>query len=182
MLITPGYKDGNRYVHANQPMWGASAPRWRDDVLACIKDLKTDTILDYGCGKGHLKLALSKYGMTCAEYDPGIPGKDAMPEPADLVAALDVMEHVEPECLSAVLSHIGLLARKGALLAIALYPSGTVMPDGRNAHLIVEEPEWWLARITNTWRFPMELVSDVVPRPSRNPRKKDVLVVRMKVL
>lgn len=179
MLITPGYKRGNQAVHANQPMWGASAPRWLPDTIEWANRLNARTVLDYGCGKGHLKLRLP---LPVAEYDPGIPGKDQMPEPADMVAALDVLEHIEPECLDDVLAHIADLAIKGAILAIALYPSGTILPDGRNAHQIVESPEWWLAKLATAWKYPMEILSDVRPRPSRNPKRKDVLLVRMKRL
>ena len=178
MLISPEYKAGNRAVHDRQPMWGSSAPRWIPDVILHGDLLGAESILDYGCGKGHLRMRLPTRDVR--EYDPGIPGKDGPPEPADMVACLDVLEHVEPECLDDVLRHIAQLSRLGALLAIALYPSGTILPDGRNSHLIVESPDWWIDRIRAVWTFPMEMTWDHVPRPSRKPKGKSVLVVRMK--
>jgi len=179
MLITPGYKAGNQIIHERQPMWGSSAPRWLPDVEAWAKHLGAADILDYGCGKGHLAMRVS---LPCREYDPGIPGKDGPPEPADMVACLDVLEHVEPECLNDVLADIERLSKKGALLAIALYPSGTIMPDGRNSHLIVEEPEWWLVKIAAQWKAPMIMEATHVARPSRKPKGKSVLVVRVEIL
>lgn len=174
MLISPQYKAGNRSVHANQPMWGASAPRWLAHVLAHAAKTGSRSILDYGSGKGHLALHLRPLGFDVREYDPGIPGKDGPPEPADMVACLDVLEHVEPEYLDNVLRDIDRLGTKGAFLAIALYPSGTIMPDGRNSHLIVEAPEWWADRLRAVWPV---FESQVIPRPSRNPKRKDVMQV-----
>ena len=37
------------------------------------------------------------------EYDPAIPGKDSLPEPADIVVCSDVLEHIEPNYLLNVL-------------------------------------------------------------------------------
>ena len=39
---------------------------------------------------------------------------------------------------------------KSAWLIIACYPAKKILPDGRNAHLIVENPTWWLDKISNT--------------------------------
>ena len=69
------------------------------------------------------------------------------PRPAALVVALDTLEHVEPACLDAVLSHIASLTRQLFFADIALRPASKFLPDGRNAHLLVESPNWWLARL-----------------------------------
>jgi hypothetical protein len=87
------------------------------------------------------------------EYDPGIPGKDHLPKPADLVVCTDVLEHIEPELLDGVLRHLYLLAGRGAYLVIATRLARELLPDGRNAHLIVQEPPWWLAKLkAQGWR------------------------------
>jgi hypothetical protein len=39
------------------------------------------------------------------------------------------------------------VTRKKALLVIATRPAGKTLADGRNAHLIVESAEWWLAKL-----------------------------------
>lgn len=178
-LLTDYYKSQLQTLHSRDVMWGSSAGRWRNDVLEMAKELGAKTVLDYGCGKGLLKLGVAKFGYDVREYDPGIPGKDSPPEPADLVACLDVIEHLEPECLDDVLRNIGRLAQKGALLVIALYPSGTKLPDGRDSHLIIEPPAWWDQRLRSVlpeWALSWEHRA----RPTRNPnRVKDVIVVRM---
>ena len=124
----------NRVLHRKKT-FGASGHKWADHV----RDMK-GSILDYGCGKGTLKKAL---GWEISEYDPCIPGKDTPPEPHDCVVCTDVLEHIEPEHLDAVLSDLKRLMRRSGFLVIATRPAKKTLPDGRNAHLIVKPPEWW---------------------------------------
>ena len=81
------------------------------------------------------------------DYDPAIPGKDAPPGPADLVVCTDVLEHVEPEHLDAVLDDLQRLAKKSLFLLIATRPASKALPDGRNAHLTIEPPKWWIPKL-----------------------------------
>jgi cyclopropane fatty-acyl-phospholipid synthase-like methyltransferase len=78
-----------------------------------------------------------------AGYDPGIPDRAALPEPADFVVSTDVLEHVEPEKLDGVLKHIRELTKRQAYLNIHTGPANAKLPDGRNAHLIQQPAEWW---------------------------------------
>jgi hypothetical protein len=175
-MITQYYKDQLRTLHSRDVMWGSSAGRWRGDVMEHAEQLQAKTILDYGCGKGHLKLLTEKFGFEVREYDPGIPGKDGPPAVADMVACLDVLEHIEPDQLDSALEHMKSLAFKGALFVAALYPSGTRLPDGRDSHLILESPEWWVAKVESIFG-PVKW--DHRARPTRNPnRVKDVVVMR----
>lgn len=181
MLLTPEYKRQLVQLHDTDVMWGSSAARWREDLLDLAQRLDAKTVLDYGCGKGHLKLCFGKFGYEVREYDPGIPGKDGAPGPADIVACLDVMEHLEYECLNDVMAHIESLAGTGVLMAIALYPSGTRLPDGRDSHLIIESPEWWAERLAGVFNdLKWEMKFQNKPRPCRNPnRVRDVLLVEI---
>lgn len=138
--ITPDYIAMNRALHANRKTYGASGHRWADK----IRHMRDASILDYGCGKGTLKTAL---GWDISEYDPAIPGKDADPHPHDCVVCTDVLEHIEPECLDNVLKHIASLMRVSGLLVVATRAANKSLPDGRNAHLIIEPWEWWEERI-----------------------------------
>ena len=107
------------------------------------------TVLDYGCGKGGLGLALSHLLMT--GYDPAVAGHEGTPEPADLVICTDVLEHIEPECLEEVLDDLRRCALKGVFLTIATRPAKKFLADGRNAHLIQEPMTWWLPKIWSRW-------------------------------
>ncbi len=99
-------------------------------------------------------MSRSSSGWDVREYDPGIIGKDALPKPADLVIATDVLEHIEPELLGNVLEHIRSLARLGVFLNIATSPAREILPDGRNAHLIIRPPAWWREELAKAKLWP----------------------------
>lgn len=143
-LTTAGYRSQLQQKHAAD-RWGKSGHSHLPEVMGMVRDLGAQSIVDYGCGRGSLKPAVEREdaALRVFEYDPGIPGKDILPKPADLVVSTDVLEHIEHEKLNAVLRHIFLLAKKGAYLVIATKPARETLPDGRNAHLIVKNPAWW---------------------------------------
>jgi len=148
MLISPDYLALQQALHADG-RYGISSGRWVDMVRGLKEREQCSDILDYGCGQGQLKAAL---GDGVREYDPAIAGKDADPEPADLVVCTDVLEHIEPDCLDDVLLHLRTTVKKRLLFAISLRPAGKTLADGRNAHLIVESAEWWLERLAPYFR------------------------------
>lgn len=136
-MISEGYRSVLQAAHRAEG-WGTTGHKHAESILSRTKP--GDYVLDYGCGKGTLAPACP--GRNFWHYDPGR-GLDVLPEtPFDLVACLDVLEHVEPEHLSAVLAHIKGLAPR-AFFVIGLGPAKKILPDGRNAHLIQMPPEWW---------------------------------------
>lgn len=147
-LITDGYADLNRQLHASNLRYGAGGARWAEDVRRLAKRVGDDcTILDYGCGKGTLRAALPDLDIRC--YDPAFERYSARPEPADLVACTDVLEHIEPELLDNVLEDIALLTRQLAFFVVCMRYAKKRLPDGRNAHLIVRPAPWWVDRISH---------------------------------
>jgi hypothetical protein len=158
-LISPAYRKQIHALHASQS-WGGDGAKHTAAVKAFAGELGATTILDYGCGRG--ELAKSMAPQRVSQFDPAIPGNDGMPKPCDLVVCTDVLEHVEPDKLDAVMDHIHRLAGKGAYLTIATRPANAVLPDGRNAHLIVEDAPWWIARIERQgWK-----IHDVYEKPN----------------
>jgi len=150
--ITPEYLALNRELHA-RPDYGISGSKWAAPLLKIAEALGTRDILDYGCGKRTLEQAL---GFPIRNYDPCIAGLDAPPEPADLVACTDVLEHIEPACLDEVLDDLERVTRKIGFFVIANRPAKKVLADGRNAHLIQEDVDWWRARLER--RFAMHQI------------------------
>lgn len=146
-LISNEYLALQRKMHRGE--YGISSKRYIQDVMGFAGQLGAEVVLDYGCGEGKLKLN----GLTLYQYDPAIDGKDALPKPADLVVCTDVLEHIEPDKLGAVMAHIYALAKKGAYFVIALRPANLIMPDGRNAHLTVQDGPWWLKKLAESgWK------------------------------
>ena len=108
------------------------------------------SLLDYGCGKGAILQHLSeKYtSMHCEGYDPAVREFNYVSrQKYECVFSNDVLEHIEPQMLQAVLEHINACAEKYIWLRIDTRPARKSLPDGRNAHLILETPDWWQTKI-----------------------------------
>lgn len=155
MLITKPYRIQNKVLHHKFPTFGASGHLYAPAVEQLMADIGSEDVLDYGCGKGTLRQALNK---PIREYDPCVPVKSAHPDPADIVVCTDVMEHIEPDCLDEVLDHLQKLARKALYLTIATRPAHKILPDGRNAHLIIRPKAWWECKLLERW-----IISDSGP-------------------
>ena len=65
----------------------------------------------------------------------------------DWVFCCDVLEHIPPAKVGAVLDAIARLMKKGGYLTIHCGPDGMGKLIGETLHLTVREPEWWVAEI-----------------------------------
>ena len=143
-LITPEYRDMQKQFHVDRPDYGVSSQKYVDHIANLAQQLDTRDILDYGCGKCCLQRGLP---FPIQNYDPCIPERAAPPQPADIVVCTDVLEHIEPSCVDDVLFDLARLTKKVLFVDVACRPAKKFLPDGRNAHLIIESPNWWLQRI-----------------------------------
>lgn len=139
-LITEEYRAQNAVLHETGT-YGISGLHYRNHVRP-LADWGRKPVLDYGCGTGTLKQALGP-AYTVHEYDPAIEGKTDLPEPCEVVACTDVLEHIEPDLLDNVLAHLRKLTKEKLFVSIALTESSKTLPDGRNAHLSLHPVEWW---------------------------------------
>lgn len=148
MLISPEYIQLNKKLHETNQAYGTSSGKWVGHVRGIIQAFGCMSALDYGAGRG----LLGKEIPMIRNYDPAVDEWSGEPEAADLVVCTDVLEHVEPEYLHEVLDHLAELTRKVAFLTVATRPAQKVLADGRNAHLIVEDAEWWLPQIMERFK------------------------------
>ena len=119
-------------------------------VDAFIQQYTPTTMLDFGCGKGALIACIEEHypATQCRGYDPGHVEYNRMPDHAfDAVISTDAIEHIEPEHLADTLRLIDSKIERAAFFRIACHPARKRLPDGRNCHLIVEEPAWWRDQI-----------------------------------
>lgn len=166
MTISEQYRRLNKDLH-EQGSYGRKGDKWARRVSELIGRLQPQTILDYGCGQGALGRAL---GVTIHEYDPAIEGKDHVPAPADLAVCTDVLEHIEPEHLDAVLDDLRRVTKVALFAVISTRPAKKTLADGRNAHLIVEPWPFWEAKLSARFRIeacvshPKEVEVVLLPR------------------
>jgi len=115
-------------------------------------------LLDYGCGSNvnlakHLK---ADHKVTYQAYDPGVKRFSKDPLPAQMVACIDVLEHIEPENLENVLDHLASLVEVILFCTVSTCAAMKILSDGRNAHLIQEPMSFWLPKLWQ--RFDLQTV------------------------
>jgi hypothetical protein len=143
-------------MHASTKInYGTAAEAYGETVGQMIDVMEVDEVLDYGCGHNlSLKknLAASRpFKYHC--YDPGVLQYSGDPMPAEFVVCIDVLEHIEPECLESVLDHLEMLTEKVCFCTVHTGPAGKVLPDGRNAHLIQRPADWWLPKFMDRFHL-----------------------------
>lgn len=143
-LITDEYRKLNTQLHTTNKHYGVSGVHYLNDVIQILKELQSQDLLDYGCGKGTLAMNLP---FTIKQYDPAIPKHAALPVPADVITCTDVLEHIEPELIDNVLAHIRALTLRKAYLSVCTIPAKKTLPDGRNAHILLRPYKWWMDKM-----------------------------------
>lgn len=145
--ISPDYRKAQSIMHRSPRGYGSHGDYWAATVIEVARRYDVGSILDYGAGQCRLGIALRESGFNCSDYDPAIKGINSSPSFADLVTCCDVLEHCEPDKLENVLAHIKMLARKAVFLVISCRPAERLLPDGHNAHLIIQPKAWWRERL-----------------------------------
>jgi hypothetical protein len=146
--ISPAYLAEQQLLHKN-PGYGVASVHVAPFVAKVIQRMDARSLSDYGAGKCRLQLALRKLGIEIdyRPYDPAYPEYGA-PQPADLVTCIDVLEHVEPECLDAVLKELTRITVRLGFFTVHTGPAMKFLSDGRNAHLIQWPLNWWVDRLS----------------------------------
>jgi len=127
--------------------------------------LGSETILDYGSGKGlqyqpieisapdgytynSVKEFWNVDSITC--YDPAYQPFSVLPEGTfDGVVSTDVLEHCPKEDLPWIIEEIFSFAREFVFLNVACFPAKKSLPNGENAHCTIEPVEWWTSLLDN---------------------------------
>jgi len=123
-------------------------------VTQLIDKLGIIELTDYGCGKGRLAQNINPdHECAIQMYDPAIPKYADKPIPTQMVTCIDVLEHIEPDLLDNVLDELRKLTLEVGFFTIHTGPAGKFLDDGRNAHLIQQDADWWLPRILSRFKL-----------------------------
>jgi hypothetical protein len=147
-LISDDYRRMQEELHRN-PQYGVASVKYAPLVAEVMNALGARELLDYGAGKGRLGTTLQgmfKEPLKLRHYDPAMPQWSAAPEPCNLVACIDVLEHIEPHLLDNVLDDLKRVTAHIGVFTVHTGPAAKVLADGRNAHLIQQPPQWWLPK------------------------------------
>jgi hypothetical protein len=150
-LISENYLYLNKTLHTSS-QFGTSGHRYAQQIFQIIKSHNINSVLDYGAGKCTLASEIKLLGcaLEITSYEPTNPDLTKK-IPSDLVVCLDVLEHVEPNLLDNVLDDICGLSKQLVFFAIPSGPSSAILSDGRNAHLVQENFNFWLKKFTPRW-------------------------------
>ena len=151
-LYSLQYINDLKYLHqrSDRPRGFGGKGKKMGPFYTFFEKWQPTSAIDYGCGKGAILNHLQEKYPDCQwkGYDPAVEEYSTSPHlPVECVFSNDVLEHIEPECLSDVLDHIWQLSTKYIWLCIDSLPARKVLMDGRNAHLILEGKDWWSEQI-----------------------------------
>lgn len=150
--ISKGYALENGRLHEVNPSYGASGHLWLGHIVEIARLSGAKTLLDYGCGKATLRDYVEPHGLSYTGYDPATYPERPRKE-FDLVVALDVLEHIEPEHLDAVVLDLMRYCKLLMFAVVSTRPSGKSLSDGRNAHLIQKDWGWWKMKLIRSNAF-----------------------------
>lgn len=130
------------------------------------------SVLDYGTGKGLLVKRLRHElppEINVSGYDPAVKHWSQKPNQMfDIVTCFDVLEHVELNLIDNVLNDIASYTRRFCYVGIDLQPAVKLLDDGRNAHILLAPPEWWVTRFSQVFEcitsFPVKHKSGVLQK------------------
>jgi len=148
--------EATKFHAINQENWvGEALAEYKHEIYNLISENNIKTILDYGCGKAkfhpllfnNIKVPGSPMGVTVTPYDPAVTKFSNKPTGQyDLVLCIDVMEHIQEDKIEEVLKDLFSYSNK-VFLTITCYPAMQILPNGKNAHYTIKEPDWWKEKL-----------------------------------
>lgn len=150
-LISDEYRAQQKHLHATT-VYGTASIGYAPKVAELMNKFQIAEVLDYGAGRLNLLRTISDgklvhHPFKYIPYEPANEEYADTPEPAEMVACIDVLEHIEPDLLDNVLDDLARVTQWVGFFTVDCGPAKKVLPDGRNAHLIQQPPDWWLPKI-----------------------------------
>lgn len=160
-----------------EPCYHIGSPGERA-VPLCLKSLPMqpgETVVDAGAGSGRGAVQLVNAGLDVTLLDfcheaveppaKDLPYIDAVlwelpPLSFDWVYCVDVLEHIPPTQVEAVLDGLARSSTKGAFLQICCVEDGCGAAIGETLHLTVHPPSWWKPFIEARWPILADLSHD----------------------
>lgn len=178
MTVTSAYQKQLQQLHETNSKWGVRV-EIPEKVIWCIENFAINSVLDFGCGKGAVISALQeKYPhIETHGYDPAF--NNSLPDKVDMIMSTDVLEHIEPEELENTICDLRSRTNILQYHLIACHLAKKELPDGRNAHLIVETPDWWQLKLSEwNWKFVHEDVIAYMQHPKKQPNGRPMAITK----
>ena len=160
------HKDGFSLVNGDQrnpdeAYNGRSTLSFAKLIKEIIHKNQITNMLDYGCGKGFfydnpfevkglkVKSLRDFWDIKIDLFDPCYENYSVIDENKiyDLVISIDVLEHIPEQDIDWVLERIISKAKKYVFINVACYSAAALLPNGKNAHINVNNQNWWFEKI-----------------------------------
>lgn len=156
--------EDEKYSYLYTHDYGCSDSRGlRIDYIKQFLSFEGKTIVDLGCGRGHIRNLLNHAGYTGIDVASALGDihKDwadneifinadlrwyEHKEQADISISFDVLEHIE-ECSIVDVLKQTIKAGKTSVIGISCRTAAQTSPDEDNLHRTVRSPRWWEQRI-----------------------------------
>lgn len=133
-----------RDMHAKGLFLGTTWERHLPRFLKFVGDPAVSPIVDYGCGpNGGLAQAL---GDKVISYDPYVTqyAADPWPQNPRALFTCDVLEHMTIGQLRWFVRKVSKQPQiEKIYVSLSTRSANKIMPNGMNAHLTVQPPDWW---------------------------------------
>lgn len=179
MTLTAEYQDQLKQLHDTSKKWGVRT-EIPEKVIWCIENFSIKSILDFGCGKGAVIEAIKdRYPyLETYGYDPAF--NTFLPEKVDMIMSTDVLEHIEPDEFNNTIDDLRSRTNIIQYHLIACHKAKKELPDGRNAHLIIETPDWWQRKLSEwNWNF---LHEDIIAYMKSTKKNRSMAVTKYEVI
>ena len=137
--------------------WGGAVISSVPKIYEYALEYDCKSILDYGSGKSDFFNTLNEsypdHQFKVNQYEPARPEFEMDPEASDMTVCVDVMEHIEQEKLEAVLDHIADKTNKILYFKVCMLPSHNKFKNGQNLHLIIENKDFWLDKLSKYYNL-----------------------------
>ena len=171
MAISKEYKSQLFELHTKVDSFGKRS-KLPDEFKKLLNEKSFDSVLDFGAGKGNMSNTLIEAypNATIYSYDP-VTFDVPLPDKVDIIYSSDVLEHVEPDLLDQTLADLFDRGQKFQYHLIACHPAKKKLNDGRNAHLIIEDPKWWKEKLSKytDWTIIFEDIQEWIATPKKGP-------------
>lgn len=140
---------------------GLSTINFADIIKKIIYKNNCKTLFDYGSGKGDRYYNKSVLGskeypplkdfwnIKPTLFDPGVPfPRPKKNEVFDISISIDVLEHIPTQDLGWVINEIFEYSKNIVFINVACYAAAAKLPNGKNAHLSIFDPWWWIGYIS----------------------------------
>lgn len=133
---------------------GYSIGPYVNAIAALVDQHKPERMADIGSGRGYQYLARRVHerwgGILPHCYDIGVPHLSTKPTGQfGGVLCTDMLEHIDKPDVPAMLDELISYVEPGGFLflGISCRPTRKKLPDGRDVHLTIEPPAWWIEQI-----------------------------------